>query len=90
MYGRSSEGHEQCCRKSDAGPVCLLTFLVMNKQKMGTRVNIPQFDPFPISRFFFLTWAQARQRRPHMGPSSGRTIAVYSYFLKKNLVRRRD
>ena len=67
MYGRSSEGHEQCCRKSDAGPVCLLTFLVMNKPKIGTRVHIPQFDPFPISRFFFLTWAQARQRRPHMG-----------------------
>ena len=35
-------------------------------KKIGTRVHIPQFDPFPISRFFFLTWAQARQRRPHM------------------------
>ena len=64
---------------------CVLTLLVMNKQKMGIRVNISkhsQFDPHFQSRFFFspVDLYTGKEGRPHMRPRPARTIAVYSYF----------
>ena len=85
-----AEGHRQCC-------LCLLTPPCTDSagheqtQRMGTRVNIPQFDPIPIAFLFSHLYSRAQPGQLTWGPVPWPHYrSLQLFFGRKNPVCRRD